>query len=191
MCSVVGFEAFINGKHVVGVVKEKEVARKEYKEAVSQGHGAYLMEEDKETPNVFSVVVGNLPPKATVAIKITYVTELQVEGAELKFAIPQAVASWTVDQIRREELQESVKSVMMNDPDFNGAGGNCMSLKFSLQVSLEMPFKIISLRSTTHPHLKVKVITIQPLHPLTLFLISLASKCCHHRPIYSPLYLVM
>ena len=45
-----GFEAFINGKHIVGKVKEKEQARKEYKEAIQQGHGAYLMEEQEESP---------------------------------------------------------------------------------------------------------------------------------------------
>lgn len=45
---VCGFEAFINGKHIVGEVKEKEQAHKEYREAISQGHGAYLM--DEETP---------------------------------------------------------------------------------------------------------------------------------------------
>ena len=48
MAAVCGFEAFINGKHIVGEVKEKEQAHKEYKEAISKGHGAYLM--DEETP---------------------------------------------------------------------------------------------------------------------------------------------
>lgn len=47
---VCGFEAFINGKHVIGVVKEKETAHKEYKQAISEGHGAYLMDQDKEQP---------------------------------------------------------------------------------------------------------------------------------------------
>ena len=45
---VCGFEAFINGKHIIGEVKEKEEAHKEYKKAISEGHGAYLM--DEETP---------------------------------------------------------------------------------------------------------------------------------------------
>ena len=45
--AVCGFEAFINGKHIVGEVKEKEEAHKEYKEAVSKGHGAYLMDQEK------------------------------------------------------------------------------------------------------------------------------------------------
>lgn len=46
--AVCGFEAFINGKHIIGTVKEKSTARREYKEAVARGDGAYLMEE--ETP---------------------------------------------------------------------------------------------------------------------------------------------
>ena len=52
-----GFEAFINGKHIVGKVKEKEQARQEYKEAISKGHGAYLMEEQEEQPvkNILSL----------------------------------------------------------------------------------------------------------------------------------------
>ena len=49
---VCGFEAFINGKHIVGEVKEKEQAHKEYKQAISEGHGAYLM--DEETPVISS-----------------------------------------------------------------------------------------------------------------------------------------
>ena len=50
MAAVCGFEAFINGKHIVGEVKEKETAHKEYKKALSEGHGAYLMDQDEETP---------------------------------------------------------------------------------------------------------------------------------------------
>lgn len=44
--AVCDFEAFINGKHIVGEVKEKEAAHREYREAISQGHGAYLMDQD-------------------------------------------------------------------------------------------------------------------------------------------------
>ena len=33
-----------------GEVKEKETAHMEYKKAISEGHGAYLMDQDEETP---------------------------------------------------------------------------------------------------------------------------------------------
>lgn len=69
--SVCGFEAFINDKHVVGWVKEKEQARREYKAAISAGHGAYLLEEQKEKPNVFTLNVGNIPSQAVVVIKVS------------------------------------------------------------------------------------------------------------------------
>ena len=54
MAAVCGFEAFINSKHIVGVVKEKEQAHREYKEAISKGHGAYLM--DEETPVRYIII---------------------------------------------------------------------------------------------------------------------------------------
>ena len=44
--AVCGFEAFIGDKHIVGTVKEKAQAHKEYKEAIGKGHGAYLMDEE-------------------------------------------------------------------------------------------------------------------------------------------------
>ena len=50
MSVVCGFEAFINGKHVVGVVKQKETAHREYRQAVEAGHEAYLMDQEKEQP---------------------------------------------------------------------------------------------------------------------------------------------
>ena len=52
---VCGFEAFINGKHIVGEVKEKEKAHREYREAIQEGHGAYLM--DEEVVMIFHFIV--------------------------------------------------------------------------------------------------------------------------------------
>ena len=39
--------------------------------------------------------VGNLPPGASVLIKITYVAELQVDGEKICFFIPSNVAPWS------------------------------------------------------------------------------------------------
>ena len=70
--TVCGFEAFINDKHVIGVCKEKEQAHKEYKEAIEQGKGAYLI--DQETSELFKVNIGNLPPNCKCIIKIIYIS---------------------------------------------------------------------------------------------------------------------
>ncbi|XP_069827927.1 protein mono-ADP-ribosyltransferase PARP4-like [Dendropsophus ebraccatus] len=101
--AVCGFEAFINGKHIIGEVKEKQQAHREYRSAISEGHGAYLMDQD--APDVFTVSVGNLPPKATVIIKITYVTELECRYNHIAFSIPGNVAQWQKDKALKENTQ--------------------------------------------------------------------------------------
>ena len=50
-----GFEAFINGKHIVGEVKEKEEAHREYKKAINEGHGAYLMDEEAPVSEIIVI----------------------------------------------------------------------------------------------------------------------------------------
>lgn len=88
--AVCGFEAIIDGTLVVGEVKEREEAFRMYDDAMEGGHGAYLL--DEERPDVFRASVGNLPPGSEVLLKLTYVTELTVEGNGLRFAIPTTVS---------------------------------------------------------------------------------------------------
>uniref|UniRef100_I3JVK9 Poly [ADP-ribose] polymerase n=1 Tax=Oreochromis niloticus TaxID=8128 RepID=I3JVK9_ORENI len=128
--AVCGFEAFINGKHVVGQVKEKEKARKEYKQAIEKGHGAYLMDQD--APDVFTISVGNLPPGATVLIKVTFVSELIVRDGTILFSLPGSVAPWQESAALNQTTQ--VTEV----------------LEFTLDLSAEMPYEISSLQCITH-----------------------------------------
>ncbi len=55
--------------------------------------------------DVFTVSVGNLPPRASVLIKITYVAELSVDGELIVFNIPGSVAPWKKDSALSEKLQ--------------------------------------------------------------------------------------
>lgn len=55
--------------------------------------------------DVFTVSVGNLPPKADVLIKITYITELQVDGDNISFTVPSSVAPWVKDMALAQQTQ--------------------------------------------------------------------------------------
>ena len=55
--------------------------------------------------DVFTVSVGNLPPNATVLIKITYVAELQVEAELISFRLPGSVAPWKEDTATKDKTQ--------------------------------------------------------------------------------------
>ncbi|XP_033002167.1 protein mono-ADP-ribosyltransferase PARP4 [Lacerta agilis] len=139
--AVCGFEAFIKGKHIIGKVKEKEKAHREYREAISQGHGAYLMDQD--APDIFTVSVGNVPPSTKVLIKITYITELSYENECLAFHLPAAVAPWQQDKALNENTQDSVRKVSIRQVGIKPGG-------FSLEMSVEMPFEIKHISSWTH-----------------------------------------
>ena len=141
-CAVCGFEAYINDKKVVGRVKEKEVARKEYKAAVEAGHGAYLMDESVESPDVFTVSVGNLPPKCDVVIRITYVLELRVNTGRraIEFVIPSSIHPQVREAAMREETQATTSTVA----SYVGDG------RVGLEIGLDMPFDITGMECS-HP----------------------------------------
>ncbi|KAA8593039.1 hypothetical protein FQN60_018494 [Etheostoma spectabile] len=86
--AVCGFEAFINGKHVVGQVKEKEQARKEYKQAIERGHGAYLMDQD---------------------------APLIVRDGSILFSLPGSVAPWQESASLNQTTQVTVEKVCVTD----------------------------------------------------------------------------
>ncbi|XP_047670615.1 protein mono-ADP-ribosyltransferase PARP4 isoform X2 [Tachysurus fulvidraco] len=136
--AVCGFEAFINGKHVIGKVKEKEQARKEYKQAIEKGHGAYLMDQD--APDVFTISVGNLPPGATVLIKVTFITELVVRAGTIVFSLPGSVAPWQQSSAMNQRTQTTVEKICVNELPPKG--------EFSLSMSIEMPYEIMNLESS-------------------------------------------
>ncbi|ROL52301.1 Poly [ADP-ribose] polymerase 4 [Anabarilius grahami] len=136
--AVCGFEAFINGKHVIGKVKEKEQARKEYKQAIEKGHGAYLMDQD--APDVFTISVGNLPPRATVLIKVTFITELVVRSGSIVFSLAGSVAPWQQSAALNQTTQATVEKIGVTELQSEG--------EFSLSMSIEMPYKIINLSSS-------------------------------------------
>ncbi|XP_060049495.1 protein mono-ADP-ribosyltransferase PARP4 [Erinaceus europaeus] len=138
--AVCGFEAFINGKHIVGEVKEKEEAHREYREAVSHGHGAYLMDQD--APDLFTVSVGNLPPKAKVLIKITCIMELSIQGSAAIFFLPASVAPWQRDKALHENLQSTVEKICVEEIGTEQS--------FFLEMSIEMPTVINFISSETH-----------------------------------------
>ncbi|XP_019507947.1 PREDICTED: poly [ADP-ribose] polymerase 4 isoform X1 [Hipposideros armiger] len=143
--AVCGFEAFINGKHIVGEIKEKEAAHREYHKAISEGHGAYLMDQD--APDIFTVSVGNLPPKAKVLVKITYITELSIQfgiqGTMAVFFIPTTVAPWQQDKALNENIQDTVEKICIKEIGTKQSS-------FSLSMSIEMPYVIGFVSSDTH-----------------------------------------
>ncbi|KAF7373276.1 hypothetical protein MSAN_00536600 [Mycena sanguinolenta] len=77
-----------DGTRVVGSVLEKQEARETYNTAIAQGQQASLAEQ--QTPDVFQVSVGNIPPNEQVQIELVYATELSEdeENDSIRFHLP-------------------------------------------------------------------------------------------------------
>ncbi|KAJ8314784.1 hypothetical protein KUTeg_006934 [Tegillarca granosa] len=98
-----------------------------------------MMDQDEETPDVFTVSVGNLPPGAFVLIKITYVTELQVEGEKISFNVPGSVAPWKQKYSSATEVKDKTWTTHQVEM------GWC-----TVEVAIEMPFDIREIECTSH-----------------------------------------
>lgn len=141
--AVCGFEAFINGKHVVGQVRSTVPAgligtgkllpnacvwaagegEGDGPQGLQAGRGAgprslpdgpgrprtpahthrppvpppagpSVSSRSLSPQDVFTISVGNLPPAASVLVKVTYVSELVVQDGSVLFSLPGSVAPW-------------------------------------------------------------------------------------------------
>ncbi|MGB6995691.1 MAG: VIT domain-containing protein, partial [Thermoanaerobaculia bacterium] len=141
--AVCGFEALIDDVHVVGEVKERDEAFEIYDDALAEGHGAYLL--DQERPDVFTASIGNVPPGKEVLIKITYVAELQPEGEDLRFVLPTTVSPRYAPAEDRVGVSPTPAEAVNPEIAWKVPYG------LELTVELEMPSRILALESPSHP----------------------------------------
>ncbi|MFN7989449.1 MAG: VIT domain-containing protein [Thermoanaerobaculia bacterium] len=141
--AVCGFEALVDGTVVVGKVMEKEKAFEAYDDAISAGHGAYLL--DEERADVFTASIGNLPPGAEVVVKITTVSELAAEGDALRFTLPTTVSPRYAPSEDRRGVGRTPAEALNPPVSFRVPYG------LSLTLRLDMPSAIRGVESPSHP----------------------------------------
>lgn len=91
--AIYSFKAQIDDRQIVAQLKEKKQAQQEYSDALQQGHGAYLLEQDDKSQDNFIVNVGALPSGKECTITISYVTELEFfQGSIIRFVVPTTIA---------------------------------------------------------------------------------------------------
>ncbi|XP_060929254.1 von Willebrand factor A domain-containing protein 5A-like [Limanda limanda] len=87
--AVCHFSAQIGQTQIVAEVKEKQKAREDYDDALSAGQQAFLLEESEQSPDIFTLSVGSLPPGQSASVRLEYVTELAVQADDgLRFCLP-------------------------------------------------------------------------------------------------------
>ncbi len=142
--AVHGFTAFVEGRRVEGRVMGREAAFATWDDAVSEGHGAFLL--DAERPDIFSVTLGNLKPGVEVVLELRWVTRLHVEGPAWRFSLPTTVSPRYVAAGARPEVGEP-DSDRINPPKVPKVS---YGLSFSLSVAPGFG-PVSRIESPTHP----------------------------------------
>lgn len=88
--AVTGFRMEVAGRVVEGVLEERAQARRDYHEAIAAGHRASIAEEER--PGVFTMRVGNLPPREQATVELTLAGPLPFADGEVTFRFPLVVA---------------------------------------------------------------------------------------------------
>ncbi|XP_026195950.1 von Willebrand factor A domain-containing protein 5A-like isoform X5 [Anabas testudineus] len=141
--AVCHFSAVIGQTQIVAEVKEKQQAREEYDDALSSGQQAFLLEESDQSPDIFSLSVGSLPPGESASIRLEYVTELAVQADDgLRFCLP-AVLNPRYQPQGSEGASVQVTSVPASLVPY--------SLSFSARVSCPRPISTVESSSSLDP----------------------------------------
>lgn len=88
--AISGFRVYTSDRELEGQIEEREEAFERYDDAMADGHGAFLL--DQERPNVFTASVGNVKPGQEVEIEITYAAMLNLEGDAIRLLLPTTIS---------------------------------------------------------------------------------------------------
>lgn len=99
--AVCGFTVEKEGARISGHVEERDKAFEIYDDALQEGKGGYLL--DEERPNIFTLSVGNLNSKTEAVIHIEYVTLIDSDGHTLRFLLPTTITPRYIPDRHRDD----------------------------------------------------------------------------------------
>ena len=147
--AVCGFEVITGDRVLTGQVEEIEQAVEQYEKAIGDGHGAFMVEENR--PDVFTVRVGNLKPGQAVTIRLTYVCALERTDRQIRVAFPTTVAPRYATATGTDPLGAMIDGDALNPPHVLDVP---YGLTMEVEVDLGRALKAItspSHRITVHP----------------------------------------
>jgi Ca-activated chloride channel family protein len=139
MSAVDTLKMTIGSRVIVGEIREREQARKEYEQAKSEGRKAALVEQQR--PNVFTTSVAGVMPGDDVTIEIAYQETARFENGEFRLRFPMVVAP------RYTPAKAFATAVMAKLPatpsSIIGSGGNV-----TLSVDLQPGYSVRNIHSS-------------------------------------------
>ncbi|MEP5567479.1 MAG: marine proteobacterial sortase target protein [Halioglobus sp.] len=74
---------------IIGKIREREEAKREYKQALKQGKKATLVEQQR--PNLFTNRVANIAPGETIVVSLEYVQAVEHQSGQFSLRLPTTI----------------------------------------------------------------------------------------------------
>lgn len=145
--AVCGFSIRAGERLLSGVVEEREKAFDTYDQAMANGNGAFLL--DQERPNVFQISVGNLQPGQEVQVELRFIQLAAPEPRGVRVMIPTTISPRYTPAHLSAEAKTEIERIT---PPYADAVPYGLSLE--LEVVMALPVKTVE--SPSHP-LRVEV----------------------------------
>lgn len=84
--SVYGLTMIAGEQKIVGEIREKSVAKREYKKAKAEGKKAARVEQQR--PNLFTTHLANIPPGESIVIELSYQQSVRYQSGEFELRLP-------------------------------------------------------------------------------------------------------
>ena len=88
--AITGFRMTVNDMVVEGRIDERGKAREDYDTAIAEGRTASIAEQERA--DVFTLRLGNIPPKSTARIELILVAPVAIDSLEATYRFPLVVA---------------------------------------------------------------------------------------------------
>ena len=88
--AVTGFRMSVDGTVILGRIDERAQARQDYAAAVAAGRHAAIVEEERS--DVFTLRVGNIPPRSVAVVEFTLAAPVAIDHLEATYRFPLVVA---------------------------------------------------------------------------------------------------
>ena len=112
--AVCGFEVLTGDRVLTGAIEENDKAIEKYDDAISEGHGAFIAEQDR--PDVFTVRVGNLKTHQAATIRLTYVCPLDRVDRSIRVSFPTTIAPRYATATATDPIDAAIATDALNPP---------------------------------------------------------------------------
>jgi Ca-activated chloride channel family protein len=139
----------VTGDHVLtGAVEESDVAVEKYEEAISAGHGAFMVEQNR--PDVFTCRVGNIKPRQAATIRLIYVCALNQVDKSIRVAFPTTIAPRYVTSTAADPIDAAIDGDALNPP-------HVLNVPYGLSIEVDIALRR-ELTKVTSPSHRINVV---------------------------------